>query len=85
MNDAHVLPGNPAARLDTLNGKRIALLDITKPGGSVFLDRLEHLLTTRFHGGEVIRTQKATYTKPAPQDVLDSLRGVDAFIEALAD
>ncbi len=85
MNDACVLPGMPAARLDTVAGKIIALLDITKPGGSAFLDRLEHLLTTRFRVGEIIRTQKGTYTKPASQNVLDSLRGVDAFIEALAD
>ena len=85
MNDASVTAGVPAPRLETLAGKRVALLDITKPGGSIFLDRVEHLLKDRFGVAEVIRTQKPTYTKPAPAGVLEALRGVDALIEALAD
>ena len=69
----------------SIAGKRIALLDITKPGGSIFLDRVEHLLKSRYGAAEVMRTQKPTYTKPAPPEVLEYLRGVDALIEALAD
>lgn len=74
-----------APRLDTLSGKTIALLDISKPGGSVFLDRLEELLRDQYGVSDVIRTTKPTYTKPAPTEVLEGLRFVDGVIEALAD
>lgn len=74
-----------APRLDGLEGKTLALLDISKPGGSVFLDRLEHLLLERYQVAEVVRVTKPTYTKPAPTPVLEGLRFVDGVIEALAD
>jgi hypothetical protein len=44
----------------------IALLDIRKPRGDVFLDELERLVAARGH--TVIRTAKRTVTKPAPPD-----------------
>lgn len=75
----------PAPRLDTLRGKKLGLLDISKPGGSVFLDRLETLLVERHGVAEVVRITKPTYTKPAPAEVLEGLRFVDGVIEALAD
>ena len=74
-----------APRLDGLEGKTLALLDISKPGGSVFLDRLEHLLVERYGVTQVVRVMKPTYTKPAPVEVLEGLRFVDGVIEALAD
>lgn len=85
MNDAAAKRGSPAPRLDDLNGKTIALLDISKPGGIIFLDRIEHLLRSRFGVSSVIRERKPTYTKSAPPGVLERLRGVDAVIEGLAD
>jgi len=75
----------PAPRLTTLSGKTIGLLDISKPGGSVFLDRMEELLRERYGVSAVVRAQKPTYTKPAPTEVLEGLRFVDGVIEALAD
>jgi hypothetical protein len=71
--------------LDGLEGKTLALLDISKPGGSMFLDRLEHLLVADYGVAEVVRVTKPTYTKPAPIEVLEGLRFVDGVIEALAD
>jgi hypothetical protein len=63
---------------------RIALLDIRKPRGDVFLDELERLLRER--GIDVVRTAKPTFTKPAPQDVRREIaRDCEAVIEALAD
>lgn len=80
-------PGRPAPRLDTLRGKTVALLDISKPGGSIFLDRLEKLLLEKHGVARVIREAKPTFTKPAPPEVLDRIRRaqVHAAIEALAD
>ena len=88
-----VHPGNenvtkaatPPARLKSLQGKKIGLLDISKPGGSIFLDRLEEILRTKYGAAEVVRTRKPTYTKNAPQQVIDQLRGMDAVVEGLAD
>jgi hypothetical protein len=74
-----------AARLETLAGKTVALLDISKPGGSVFLDRLERLLLERYGVARVARETKPTYTKPAPDQLMEKLRQADALIEALAD
>jgi hypothetical protein len=65
-------------------GRTIALLDIRKPRGDVFLDELEQLLTAR--GYAVERTMKPTFTKPAPADVRKEIAArCDAVIEALAD
>ena len=63
---------------------KIALLDIRKPRGDVFLDELERLLRER--GIDVVRTAKPTFTKPAPQDLRREIaRDCEAVIEALAD
>jgi hypothetical protein len=64
--------------------KTIALVDIRKPRGDVFLDELERLLRERGH--DVLREAKPTFTKPAPQDLRrDIAERCDAVIEALAD
>ena len=85
MNEAVVKAASPPSRLQTLTGKKLAFLDISKPGGSFFLDRLEKILRERYGVKEVARTKKPTYTKNAPDEVIENLRGVDAVIEALAD
>jgi hypothetical protein len=75
--------GRPLAPRDG-DPRRVALLDIRKPRGDVFLDELERLLAER--GWEVERTQKPTFTKVAPPDVRREIaERCDAVIEALAD
>ena len=74
-----------APRLDGLEGKTLALLDISKPRGKEFLDRLEHLLEERYGVARIVREVKPTYTKPAPVALLEKLAFVDGVIEALAD
>lgn len=78
---------DPAGRpLATRAGARatIALVDIRKPRGEVFLDELEALLRER--GIDVQRTAKPTFTKPAPADLRRAIaEHCDAVIEALAD
>lgn len=76
-----------APKLDALAGKTIGLLDISKPGGKVFLDRLEFLLRQRFAVAQVVRATKPTFTRPAPEAVIDQLiqAHCDAVVEALAD
>ena len=78
---------HPAPRLEQISGKTIGLLDISKPGGRVFLDRIELLLKERYGAASVIRQTKPTFTKPAPDNVIAPFigGGVDAVIEGLAD
>ena len=79
----------PAARQRTLRpgsleGKRVALLDISKPRGDVFLDRLQELLTAR--GVTVERFRKPTFARPAPRAMVEEILGKsDLVVEALAD
>jgi len=78
--------GRPLAtkRLKAGEAATIALLDIRKPRGDVFLDELEELLKARGH--TINRTAKPTFTKPAPADVRAEIAAnCDAVIEALAD
>ena len=73
-----------APRLPALAGQVIALLDISKPRGDVFLDRLTTLVTER--GATVRRYTKPTFTKPAPSDLQRRIaEDCTAVIEALAD
>lgn len=73
-----------AARLDDLSGRTIALLDISKPRGDIFLDTLEGALTER--GAKIERFRKPTFTKNAPEDLRARIaERCDAVIEALAD
>lgn len=87
MAENTVESGVAAQRLAKLEGATIGMLDISKPGGSVFLDRLESILRERHGVAEVLRLTKPTFTKPAPDEIIQRLAsaGCDAVIEALAD
>ncbi len=71
-------------RLSDLALGTVALLDISKPRGDVFIKRLEELLTQR--GVTVRHYRKPTFTKPAPLDLRRRIASeCGAVIEALAD
>jgi hypothetical protein len=71
-------------RPESLTGARVGLLDISKPRGDVFLDRLEALLGGR--GVQVRRYTKPTFAKPMPPDLRREIAAeCDVVIEALAD
>jgi hypothetical protein len=73
-----------APRPESLDGKVVGLLDISKPRGDVFLDRVSELLEAR--GVGVRRYKKPTFTKPAPVDLRHEIAATcDVVIEALAD
>ena len=73
-----------AARLASLKGQTIGLLDIRKARGDIFLDQLEVRLAER--GASVRRYSKPTFTKPAPIDLRHEIaEQCDAVVEALAD
>jgi len=77
---ARTLADRPAS----LEGKVVGLIDISKPRGDVFLDRLEALLTGQ--GLRTVRFRKPTFTKVAPVDLRHEISTkCDVIVEALAD
>lgn len=71
-------------RLDSLAGKTIGLLDISKPRGKEFLDAVETALIEL--GARVKRYTKPTFTRVAPLELNQRISmECDAVIEGLAD
>ena len=72
------------ARLPSLSGRTVGLLDISKPRGNVFLDRIAERLESE--GARVLRYRKPTFAKNAPVDLRQEIAtNCEAVIEALAD
>lgn len=72
------------ARLASLEGQTVGLLDISKPRGDIFLDRLASAFESR--GATIKRYKKPTFTKPAPFDLRQQIASeCAAVVEALAD
>jgi hypothetical protein len=72
------------ARPPSIEGATVGLLDISKPRGNVFLDRVEQRLVEL--GARVERYRKPTFAKPAPVDLRHEIsQKCDMVIEALAD
>jgi hypothetical protein len=83
-NERGVAQREPAPRPVGLDGLTVGLLDISKPRGDVFLDRLEARLRER--GLRVERFRKPTFAKPAPADLRREIASrCQVVIEALAD
>ena len=71
-------------RPESLAGLTVGLLDISKPRGDIFLDRIEQRLTDI--GANVKRYRKPTFAKPAPIDLRHEIATeCQVVIEALAD
>jgi hypothetical protein len=82
--ERHPVERAGAPRLPALAGRTVGLLDISKPRGNVFLDRVAELLAAR--GAKVRRYAKPTFTKPAPVDLRRRIaEECDGVIEGLAD
>lgn len=74
----------PLAKPVSLEGLTVGLLDISKPRGNVFLDRLEDLLGQS--GVSTKRYSKPTFTRIAPVELKQQIvEECDVVIEALAD
>jgi hypothetical protein len=77
-------PVEPAPRPDALDGRTVALLDISKNRGAEFLDRME--ARVRDLGAEVERFAKPLFSRPAAGELIERIAaGADVCIEALAD
>ena len=63
----------------------LGLLDISKFGGGAVLDRLQARLEAEHTGLRCRRLYKPTFSRPMPEDLVDSFDGCDAVVMALAD
>ena len=64
----------------------VGLLDIRKPRGDIFLDRIDAQLQAMLPGVEIRRFAKPTFTKPCLDDLRLQIRDeCDFVVEALAD
>ena len=74
----------PLPRPDSLTGRTVGLLDISKARGDVVLDRLAELLAA--DGATVLRYRKPTFARRAPVDLRHEIAThCEVVIEALAD
>lgn len=73
-----------AARPPSMAGLAVAVLDISKARGNVFLDRLAEALQAQ--GITVNRYRKPTFTRPAPTALRQRIAAENQLvIEGLAD
>ena len=73
-----------APRLAAIEGVTVGLLDISKPRGDAFPDRLAELLVAR--DVTVRRYRKPTHARPAAADLRSQIANdCDTVVEALAD
>ena len=78
------MPRERLPRPPFLAGKTVALLDISKPRGDVFLDCLDQKLKAM--GLDVRRYRKPTFARLASVDLKHRIAAeCDVVIEALAD
>lgn len=74
----------PLPRPTSLEGKTVGLLNISKPRGDIFLDRIEDLLGQQ--GIKTRRYAKPTFTRVAPVELKQQIAAeCDLVVEALAD
>ena len=72
------------SRPSSLDGLTVGILDISKPRGDVFLNRIDERLTER--GITVKRYMKPTMARPAPLPLRQQIgTEVDLVFEGLAD
>ena len=77
---------NPgAARLTSLEGRTIGLLDNSKFRVRELLDHVEVILRARFGVAQVLRFRKPDASRPASPELLMNMQHCEAIIAAVGD
>jgi len=75
-----------APRLRDLRGKRVGLIDDSKPNGKELLEELADLLKARYEVADVMYHRKPSASKPADPKVIARMgRECDYVIVAIGD
>ncbi len=73
------------ARLTSLEGRRVGLLDNGKIRVHELLNFMETILRTEHGVAEVLRFKKPDASRPVPSEVLAEMKACDAIISAVGD
>jgi hypothetical protein len=73
------------ARLTTLKGCTVGLLDNGKARVRELLDHMEVMLRSQYGVAQVLRLKKPDFTRPAPAEVMAALAPCAAVICAVGD
>jgi hypothetical protein len=73
------------ARLTTLTGCTVGLLDNGKVRVRELLDHMEAMLRSQYGVAHVLRLKKPDFTRPAPAEVVAALASCAAVISAVGD
>jgi len=74
-----------AARVATLEGRVVGLLNNSKSGSRPFLDRVEELLRREHGVSKIIRYDKKAAALPIPDEMLTAASACDVVINGIAD
>ena len=74
-----------AARLTSLAGRTIGLLDNSKIHVRELLDHVEEILRAQFGVAQVVRFRKPDASRPAPPEVMVTMQRCAAVISAVGD
>ena len=89
LSPAAAISGNAvplAARVPTLEGRVVGLLNNSKSGTRPFLDRVEELLRREHGVSKIIRYDKNAAALPIPDEMLEAaIRECDVVVNGIAD
>jgi len=75
-----------ADRVQTLDGKRVAILWNNRTHGEKLLDRVHEHLKDKYEPAEIIRTKKNYHGEPMTAEMLEELtKSVDVVITGVGD
>lgn len=74
-----------AARLTSLEGRKVGLLDNGKIRVHELLNQMETILRTEHGVAEVLRFKKPDASRPVPAEVLAEMKACDAVVSAVGD
>jgi len=74
-----------APRLESLEGRKVGLLDNRKYNVHELLNHVEEILRSQYGVKNIVRLQKPDASRPAPPEVVDEMKKCEALISAVGD
>ena len=84
-NEAIPLVGQPAERLDTLQGKTVGVISNGKEGTKAFFAHLDRMLREELGVANVVTRVKSNYSAPADPHIAAEIAGWDAVVSGIGD
>ncbi len=84
-HEQHAADGQPAQRLDSLEGASIGIITNGKEGTDQLFSNISDLLRERHGVGDVHVRRKASYSAPAETEILDEAKRWTAVITGVGD